>query len=61
MTQVVPAEPTARCPYCRSLVVLYLDSWDCAQESGRRCRHYVEPQRIDGKLYVVFQRKGAAK
>lgn len=53
--ELVPTNPTAKCPYCHVAISLHLDRWGTVHETGRRCQHHVEPERIDGQLFILFR------
>ncbi len=52
-TQIVPANLTAKCPYCGVEIVVILGSYVDSRRGG--CAHVVEVSRIDGQIYVAFE------
>jgi len=50
---LVPANLTAKCPYCGAVLTVILGSYVDSRRGG--CKHVAEISRIDEQIYVAFE------
>jgi len=51
---LVAANLTAKCPHCGTVLIVILGSYVDSRRCG--CAHVVEVSRIDGQIYVAYER-----
>jgi len=51
----VPANLTAECPYCHVVLTVLTGTYTDTRRGG--CPHIEEISRVEGQIFVVFQRQ----